>query len=174
MTSEHPDHCPICRYSFFDRVVQEWGFYIPHKVPSQNEMHNDSAGNKYKYKQYRSVFEDYCRIARLGLHIPEATRARRVLLYRYTGHRGRIYDYANFVGGCKPVIDAMVNMHLLVDDKEDMMRASYAQEKGTHVTQAHLEERFGALYWITHWAPDVGGLIVRLQDVEFGDERTKP
>ena len=47
----------------------------------------------------------------------------------YTG-RKRELDYDNFVGGCKPMIDALKTVGFIIDDKPSWLDREYTQVKG--------------------------------------------
>ena len=72
-------------------------------------------------------------------NIPNATGMRYVTITRYygrnpvTGGSHREWDYDNYVGGCKPVVDAMVKTWLLDGDTSKSCSISYRQVaiKGT-------------------------------------------
>jgi hypothetical protein len=42
----------------------------------------------------------------------------------------KIKDYANLVGGCKGLVDAMVYNGILADDSEEMCQITYLQTTG--------------------------------------------
>ena len=46
-----------------------------------------------------------------------------------TRHSSRSLDYDNFIGGCKPLLDALVREGLLFDDSPQWLEAEYRQEK---------------------------------------------
>jgi hypothetical protein len=47
----------------------------------------------------------------------------------FTGRR-REFDHANLVGGCKPLIDVLVSMAIIVDDAPKHFTCAYAQRRG--------------------------------------------
>jgi hypothetical protein len=49
---------------------------------------------------------------------------------RIYAHPNRRMDYANMVGGCKPLIDALIDCHIIVDDADKYFECSYEQDKG--------------------------------------------
>lgn len=51
------------------------------------------------------------------------------LIRRYAG-RSKPYDFANLVGGAKPLIDSLVQLGIIRDDSEKHFKCSYSQEKG--------------------------------------------
>lgn len=58
-----------------------------------------------------------------------ATGKRSVKLTRLIGHRERAYDDDNFIGGCKPIRDALVDMGYILGDDATKAIFVYAQEK---------------------------------------------
>ncbi|MBI4208557.1 MAG: hypothetical protein HY538_02475 [Deltaproteobacteria bacterium] len=48
---------------------------------------------------------------------------------RIRSYRKRFLDYDNFVGGCKPLLDALKHLNLIVDDTPDWIEVDYHQEK---------------------------------------------
>lgn len=59
---------------------------------------------------------------------PTGPGKRRVTITR---HSSRLLDVDNLVGGCKPVIDAMVKLGWLVDDSPEHVVVTYHQAKST-------------------------------------------
>ena len=58
-----------------------------------------------------------------------ATQPRRLTI---TVIRRRLLDHDNFVGGCKPLVDVLVNLGLLIDDRPSALiggKGEYYQEK---------------------------------------------
>ena len=84
--------------------------------------------HKFTYKKLRDDFTLLVTAARNAQRIPVAkTKKRRVIFDRYIAGRSRRYDRANFVGGCKPLVDALRSCQLLVDDSERWLDDYYRQ-----------------------------------------------
>lgn len=76
------------------------------------------------------VVEMKGRRAWLGLISP-ATGPRIVrIVRRYRSARYEL-DHDNLVGGCKPLVDALVKVGLLADDTPALVHVTYEQERGT-------------------------------------------
>jgi len=41
--------------------------------------------------------------------------------------KGQKYDFENFVGGCKPILDALTKLGWIVDDNDKWIEVKYAQ-----------------------------------------------
>lgn len=54
---------------------------------------------------------------------------RRATVVRWFGTRKRAFDFANFVGGCKPLIDALVEAGLFVNDSPKYFLGYYQQRR---------------------------------------------
>jgi len=109
---------------------QAWVLYLPINVPSQNTLYGnvrDHKAARWKYRGHRDKAELLFRSARNNKRIPPARGKRRVTWERILGPRQREYDEPNFVGGLKPIIDALVRVGLLVDDKPKYYEGRYGQ-----------------------------------------------
>lgn len=56
-----------------------------------------------------------------------------------TSYRKRDYDHDNFVGGCKPVIDALVKVGWLWDDAPKWVDVEYIQARVAKGEEAYTE-----------------------------------
>lgn len=97
------------------------------------------------------VVEMKGRRAWLTLKSP-ATEPRRVrIVRRYRSARYEL-DHDNLVGGCKPLVDALVKVGLIADDRREFVAVTYEQERGAGCrvevraaeTDATLERRMTA------------------------------
>jgi Holliday junction resolvase RusA-like endonuclease len=94
---------------------------LPYPTKSLNEIRgmNDHV--------YARLLGEYTLLVRLS--VPAERRGlkekRRVRVTRF----GRQLDYDNLVGGCKPLVDALVRAGLIVDDSPDHVAVEYCQEK---------------------------------------------
>lgn len=122
---------------------RSWSFFVPLEPPSQNKISGNKGRSRYKYKDirdnYRMLFENQM----ILLDIPPATVRRRVLVTRIFTGRSRRFDFGNLVGGCKPLLDAMTLVGMILDDKELYLEDHYYQERsdegGAHIV---IEEGF--------------------------------
>jgi hypothetical protein len=94
---------------------------IPLEVQSQNVTDRMHWRVRHKHNlQWKAM------MAVRSAGYPRATGKRRVTV---TAYRKRlIADYANLVGGCKGLMDALTHAGLIVDDKIKWMEAEYRQE----------------------------------------------
>ena len=125
----------ICRYCWTDlsRVPElAWEVVLPLEPPSQNDValkdRRDFMARK-RYKKFRSDYGELFAHHKRGLDIPDASAKRRVIITRLYDSSGRRRDISNIIGGCKPLLDAMVDAKLLVDDTEDWLEQFYHQVK---------------------------------------------
>lgn len=102
--------------------------HIPLSIPSQNVLRRKYK-NRHAYARLRKRFCWAVWVAKLRAEVPEATGKRRMRIVRLVGPRGRMYDYGNLVGGCKPLVDELVKAGLLVDDSPDHVIEEYDQER---------------------------------------------
>lgn len=111
------------------------------KVPNANDrVVNRSSRNKAmkrafaimgaKYRSQRGMWKLLVRHAMQEARVPTATKKRTIALTRLYSGREREWDYGNLVGGCKVVLDAMVDAGLLVDDSPKWSEQIYKQERG--------------------------------------------
>ena len=97
--------------------------------PSQNIVSGNKGGRAAKAK-YRKSRDDYCILLRAWMNelkIPDATSRRRVSITRRYSGRAKRMDRGNMIGGCKPLLDAMTRMGLIVDDREEFLQDHYYQ-----------------------------------------------
>lgn len=103
-----------------------WKIVIPGKVtPSLNEFANKKNGWKIERGMY-GWWSRHLKLSKMISKIPDATKARRITVVRY----GKRYlDHDNFVGGLKPILDAMTTCGLIKDDDMKWLQLVSAQEK---------------------------------------------
>ena len=119
------DVCTLCQGHPNAVVLHRWQATIPIEPPSQNCLHN-KGGRRWAYRKLR---DQYTESVHTYLSAPKATRMRRVRITRLWGKKKRAYDHGNLIGGCKPLLDALVIAGLLVDDSPKYVEAYYYQEK---------------------------------------------
>lgn len=134
--------CFFCNWDPDAKITWMENLILPVAWPSQNELGaNTRSGAGWKYRKIRAKFEGCLR--KYLKAVPKATGFRRAHLIRAWGPRCRAFDYGNLVGGGKPLIDAMVSLGFLLDDRPDLFQASYHQQpSGTknHAILIRLEE----------------------------------
>lgn len=121
--------CPYCLTDIEAGVLERWEFILPLEPPSQNVVAQNKGNHvaRRKYKKYRDDYVLLLQAAMGQLCIPRATKLRRVVITRLYAGRGQPRDRANIVGGCKPLMDAMHRVGLLVDDSEQYVQDFYRQ-----------------------------------------------
>jgi Holliday junction resolvase RusA-like endonuclease len=107
---------------------------VPKEPPTQNEIAQNKGGKRFGYKRVREEFTFLVRAAMNKNGVPAATGRRRMVLTRFYTGRGRARDYGNLVGGCKAVVDSLVNVGLLVDDSEQWVDDYYLQRRHEHLS----------------------------------------
>ncbi len=131
MRAPTPTTCPYCLADLTREVTHRWDFYLPLEPPSQNYVGKNSGGwtERNRYKKFRTDFALLLQNKKNELKIPDAQEKRRVILTRLyaPSKHGRPRDRANIVGGAKMLVDAMVEVKLLVDDAEEWLDDYYRQ-----------------------------------------------
>lgn len=61
-----------------------------------------------------------------GLHLQTSCWS----ITRVYTHPAKEFDYANLVGGCKPLIDLLITGGLILDDSPSHFKCTYSQERG--------------------------------------------
>jgi len=107
-----------CRASV---VVESVVLRLPRRLPSQNRFH-------YRHWSiYRKERDAWFLLLRQHLPprpTPPTPVARRLIIRSY---RTRLCDYANLVGGAKPIPDCLIRLGYLQDDSPKWFSCSYEQ-----------------------------------------------
>lgn len=108
---------------------ESWVFALSLVPPSQNVVSGNKGnrGARAKYKKYRDDYQLLLQAWMNELKIPDATGRRRVSISRRYAGRSQRRDRGNLIGGCKPLLDAMTLVGLIVDDKEEFLQDHYYQ-----------------------------------------------
>ncbi len=123
--------CPVCDYDPEAQVNLTDIIVLDCSLLSQNALGSNTRGRS----KYRGIRNKYVTLlTKAGTVLPEATTKRRVHITREYGQRKRAYDYGNLVGGCKPLLDAMSRVGLIVDDRPSMLADYYFQKKSSDGT----------------------------------------
>lgn len=132
--------CTFCGGDSEVIVRGSWTWLIEKDAASLNKRHVNDGHRGHMYRRERNQWLQWCQLAMVNQRIPKATHKRRATFTRMFGDRMRPFDYANFVGGLKPLVDAMVECGLLVDDSPKMLEDHYMQmhvelpgRKGVHI-----------------------------------------
>lgn len=116
----------MCSYDADADVADQWLFVADSYCPTQNSLKgNTKAG--YDYRKWRRHWEDT--FGDFFRAMPRSILLRRVTITRHYGKGRRAYDRGNFIGGCKPLIDTLVNMGALYNDNAVFLEDHYIQEK---------------------------------------------
>lgn len=120
-------------------------FEIPTAPPSRNQLDKMHWAKRDRLaKQFRALVSNALMIDGHGAHMrvvangPFNREIVGVLRRPAIGHRfvrivrrgPRTLDHDNLVGGCKPLVDALVKVGLLADDRPGLATVTYDQERG--------------------------------------------
>jgi hypothetical protein len=95
-------------------------------TPSENVLLRKYR-NKFAYAKLRDRLQQWIMVGMANARIPKATRKRTLTIIRYARHKQFLLDRGNFVGGCKPLLDAATRQGLILDDREDLVDDIYQQ-----------------------------------------------
>ena len=77
-------------------------------------------------KRVRDSYEQWFRWHARPEHRAKRSQFRHVTIER---HGSKQLDHDNFVGGCKPLVDALIRARLIWDDSPDFLTVDYIQCK---------------------------------------------
>ncbi len=118
---------------------------VPRAIPSQNASHKKHwAVYSNELGCWRRTLEPLLRPV-LGLNLSWS----RWHFLRLIPSRGRVMDYANIVGGCKPIPDAMQEFKVIAGDDPNRFKASYSQQRLIEHLDAKRFQNEGILTVIT-------------------------
>lgn len=101
---------------------------IPMPTPSLNRLQRM---HFHARKRLRDQYERICRARASSLHRARPGEHKCIRIER---HAARELDHDNFVGGCKPLVDALNRAGLIWDDNPKHLRVEYRQVKATGKT----------------------------------------
>jgi hypothetical protein len=101
-----------------------WRIVIDELTPSQNKF---KGMHHHAYRRLRERFCSWIMVGMANGGIPRASGKRTLRIVRYAKTKRYLLDRGNFIGGCKPLLDAAIAMGLIVDDTEDMLDDIYEQ-----------------------------------------------
>lgn len=122
--------CPKCGHEPDAVVSARWEFTIPRAVKSANAHSVNAGASRWAYAADRNAWSQWFALRLHELGPVAVLGKRRVTLTRVYAGRQREMDRANFISGCKPVLDAMVRAGWLRGDKPADVEDSYLQERG--------------------------------------------
>ncbi len=94
---------------------------IKRRVPSQNQMHY---GHWSVYTKERDLW-----FVLLRQQLRPCSPVNKPVRIALRSYRTRLLDYANLVGGAKPIPDCLIRLGYLKDDSPDWFRCVYEQFK---------------------------------------------
>jgi len=100
---------------------------IEELTPSQNVLARRFR-HAQVYKKLRDRLAGWLMVGMTNLRIPRATGRRRLEIVRIVRSKRYLLDRGNFVGGCKPLLDAAILRGLIKDDREEWLDDHYTQE----------------------------------------------
>lgn len=125
--------CIACGYDASAVVAFRWSFFVELDSKSMNVYLSNAGPTRFAYKRERQAWQLMIRSAInktvRSPSMPRATRFRRVTLTRFYDGRQQLRDADNYIGGCKPLLDALVCNGVLLDDSADFAQVIYKQER---------------------------------------------
>ena len=100
---------------------------IDELTPSQNRLAR-GLHNRFVYRNLRNRFQTWIMVGMVNGKISKATGRRRLTITRYVRSRRYLLDRGNFIGGCKPLLDAAIRQGLILDDREEHLDDRYEQK----------------------------------------------
>lgn len=122
--------CVKCGHDPEVRVLSRWVLEIGALEVKSLNAHSVNAGHaRHAYRRARDQWQWAVVAARHARRVPQATSKRRVTIRRIIGYRQREFDHDNLVGGCKPLVDALVRDGMLIGDRRHQAEIGYEQVK---------------------------------------------
>ena len=107
-------------------------FEIARVLKSQNTLKGNTKHGRFAYQDERAWWHKQFATAVMAGWVTVAKGYRVVRVTRVLGKGAKLFDIGNLVGGCKAMIDAMVNVGVLVDDSPKHCFITYRQVRGEH------------------------------------------
>lgn len=101
------------------------------KIESQNLFSNRRGhGAQFAYKNYKESWLKQIKFANLNPKsldkFRKEKRRKTVIIFSF---RANFLDNGNLIGGCKPILDVLVDLGVLVDDSLEWLEDHYYQVK---------------------------------------------
>jgi len=109
---------------------------VARRVPSQNQLHYRHWS---RYTQERDAW-----FILLRAQLPPRRPVQEPVALAIRSYRQRLVDYANLVGGAKPIPDCLIRLGYLVDDAPRWFRCTYEQHQ---VARAQERTEIAFLPW---------------------------
>lgn len=157
--------CPGCCYEDLP-VAWRYAFFVAQQPESQNkQMRNRSHFVDKAISKRWDKFVWASTVTRVDRATSDSLR--RVFFFRVMGYRQRRYDYGNFVGGCKPILDAMKRQGVVWDDRLANCLDYYPNQfPGKDVTEEKLTEVAGTpISWTSTFSPRLGGMLICIEGI---------
>ena len=94
---------------------------LPFASPSLNEL------LRWHWSKRRKYHDHVCMLLRMQVRMHRYAPADKRMQMELLRVGKRIIDADNLIGGCKPIVDALVKETLLVDDSPKWLDGSYSQ-----------------------------------------------
>jgi hypothetical protein len=108
-------------------------------TPSQNVLAR-AYRNRHVYRGLRERMQTWVMVGMVNARIAPAQGKRRLTITRYVRNERYRLDRGNFVGGCKPLLDAAIRQRLIKDDREEWLDDVYHQAIGQERTEILVED----------------------------------
>jgi hypothetical protein len=121
-------------------------FQLTTAVPSQN-----TAGHSQQWYGYHKIRKQWRQIVQYHMAPVRGMQFQwsRWHFLRLVPPRGKFYDGANFVGGCKAPVDGLTFNRVIVDDADQFFKADYEQQRLSEWSQTHTTSLLGVRTIIT-------------------------
>lgn len=112
------------------RAANHHAFEVARSLPSQNKLKGNTRESSYAYSSERAWWHKQLSMAKMAKWVTPASGFRVVRITRVLGKGSKFFDMGNLVGGCKAMLDAMVNTGVLVDYSPTHCSIFYRQVRG--------------------------------------------
>lgn len=124
--------CAKCGHDPEAAVSARWTLALDKRLTSAN-LHTVNVGaSRWRYAKERDAWQWLVKAERVNQRVVPATSAskRRVTIERVYAGRCQEMDRDNLVGGCKPLVDALVRERVVYDDKAAWLELHVTQRRG--------------------------------------------
>lgn len=121
--------CAFCGADPDAEIGGRWSIFLDRHASSLNDRKVNLGHQRHAYARERDEWYLLARSEMVGNRVPRASTRRRLVIMRIFAGRQSAFDHANFVGGCKPLVDALVLAGVLVDDSATHLEDHYRQRR---------------------------------------------